>query len=290
MRRILMSMLVAAAALATAQVPALSAPPMWLVSDDDSRVWLFGSMHALPEGTQWRSALFDEVLEEVDLYYYEALMDANGQAEVQAAVMRLGLNPPGESLTGYLTEAEADLLRRLAEAYGLPVTNLEVMRPWLAGLTLSVGAMQTEGFSMTSGIELALQPETPDWHERYFETPGEQLLLFADLPHDVQVGTLVTTLHQLAEMRDVFHAMFEAWHGGDVAALEAVLEALEMNDYPQVREALIVRRNEAWCEDIAELMAGAQDALIVVGVGHLVGDRAVPALLDAQGYTVERVQ
>jgi hypothetical protein len=285
-----MSILVAAAALAAAQGPALSAPPMWRVSDDDSRVWLFGSMHALPEGTQWRSALFDEVFEEVDLYYYEALMDAHGQAEVQAAVMRLGLNPPGESLTGYLTEAEADLLRRLAAAYGLPVTNLEVMRPWLAGLTLSVGAMQTEGFSMTAGVELTLQPQTPDWDERYFETPGGQLRIFADLPHDVQVGTLITTLHQLVEMHGVFHTMFEAWHAGDLEALEAVLEALAMEEPSQVREALIVRRNEAWVEDITELMAGAQDALIVVGVGHLVGDDALPGLLEAKGYTVERVQ
>jgi uncharacterized protein YbaP (TraB family) len=263
---------------------------MWLVSDEDSRVWLFGSIHALPEGTQWRSEQFDGIMREVDLYYYEAPTDAEGQAQVQAAVIRLGLNPPGERLTSYLSDEEAALLRQLAQTYGLPVANLEIMRPWLAGLTLSVGAMQLEGFSLSSGIELTLQPETPDSNERYFETPAEQLHFFADMPHEVQVGTLIETLHQLSEVQDVFHAMFDAWHAGDVEALETVLEALEMKEYPQVRQAIIVKRNKAWVEEIAHLMAGSDDALIVVGAGHLVGEDAVPGLLEERGFAVERVQ
>ena len=57
---------------------------------------------------------------------------------------------------------------------------------------------------------------------------------------------------------------------------------------PQVYDALILRRNEAWAAEIAELMNGEGKALVAVGAGHLVGADSVPALLSAQGLDVER--
>ena len=84
--------------------------------------------------------------------------------------------------------------------------------------------------------------------------------------------------------------MVAAWENGDAEALDTLMVDSMKDVDSAIYEALIVRRNAAWVEDIKALMEGDEDALVTVGAGHLVGEGGVPALLQAEGYTVERVQ
>jgi uncharacterized protein len=59
------SLAVLATTLAAAS-SATAAPAIWKVSDEDSSVWLFGSIHMLPEGVEWRTEIFDNLLDEAD--------------------------------------------------------------------------------------------------------------------------------------------------------------------------------------------------------------------------------
>jgi uncharacterized protein YbaP (TraB family) len=58
---------------------------------------------------------------------------------------------------------------------------------------------------------------------------------------------------------------------------------------PTLFDALITARNRAWIPKIEALIQGGDDALVVVGAGHLVGTQGVVAMLRAKGYTLEQM-
>ncbi|RZA19315.1 MAG: hypothetical protein EOP02_19090, partial [Proteobacteria bacterium] len=86
-------------------VPALSQPAMWRISDEDSQVWLFGSVHAFNARVKWRTAAFNRALNAADLVYFEMPTTVSGDEYLQAMV-QLGLNRKGKVLSDYLNQKQ----------------------------------------------------------------------------------------------------------------------------------------------------------------------------------------
>ena len=81
----------------------------------------------------------------------------------------------------------------------------------------------------------------------------------------------------------------ELWLAGDVEALSRTMnEALGPLD-PPVYQRLLGDRNRRWTTQIAQMLADNEDAMIIVGAGHLAGPVGVPTLLGAAGFKVERM-
>lgn len=288
MRKMFMAGLTSAFALAAGA--AAADPAMWKASDEDSEIWLFGSIHVLGEDAEWETPALDAALEAAQLYFYETPTDEAAQAAMQPLIMQYGLNEPGKTLSSYLTDKENALLEEVAGELGLQVDQIQPLKPWLANLQIAMMAIQQAGYNPQSGVEMSLAPATPDEQERFFETAEEQIRFFADLDMDVQTDALVASLKQLKEDPEMFDRMVASWLEGDVDALAEIFNSDMKEQSPEVYEALIVNRNKAWVEDIRKLMDGDENAVIIVGAGHLVGQDGVPAMLEAEGVTVERVQ
>jgi hypothetical protein len=56
---------------------------------------------------------------------------------------------------------------------------------------------------------------------------------------------------------------------------------------PVLHEAVVLRRNRAWADEIARRLDGSGRIFIAVGAAHLVGQGSVVALLRARGIPVE---
>jgi uncharacterized protein YbaP (TraB family) len=76
---------------------------------------------------------------------------------------------------------------------------------------------------------------------------------------------------------------------GDVDAISRTFDQ-EMAGSPELKEALIKRRNANWSRWIEQRMAQPGAVMIAVGAGHLAGPDSVISLLKKDGYRVERVQ
>lgn len=265
-------------------------PAIWKASDEDSDVWLFGSVHVLEEGTRWKTQTLEEILDSAAWFYYETPTDAEAQAEIAQLIGRYGVELGGKKLTDYLDEEQTELLSRVAADLGVPLSSLQQLKPWLANLTLQIMFLQKSGYQPGAGVELSLAPLTPDEQERFFETAEEQIGFFTGLSEEASVDALVAALHQVEEQPKLFDKLVDAWEAGDLETLNALFNDAMKEAGPEVYQALVVSRNEAWVEEILAMMAGEDDALITVGAGHMVGEAGVPALLEAEGITVERIQ
>jgi uncharacterized protein YbaP (TraB family) len=57
---------------------------------------------------------------------------------------------------------------------------------------------------------------------------------------------------------------------------------------PRTADTLLWSRNRAWLPKLEAYLA-ADGAFVAVGLGHMLGDNGLPAMLAKAGYTVERI-
>lgn len=280
----------ALAAPSLAQTPS-PGPALWRIADDDSEVWLFGSVHALRPDVQWRRPELADALAAADAVYFEAPTDIFSQVSAAATMIRLGTNPPGEKLTDYLSDEGDRLLADAAAELGVPIDNFEGMRPWFAFMSISAQSISASAAEFDEGVDVQLTLDALKAKKelRHFETMTQQAKFLADLTLDAQVEILEGSLQQLDAAPQQLEEIFAAWSTGDVEALEGVVFE-GVDELPaEFYEVFFVRRNTAWVEQLDALMQGSGAALVVVGAGHLLGPDSVIALMEARGYAAERM-
>jgi uncharacterized protein YbaP (TraB family) len=264
---------------------------VWQVKDEDTTVYLFGTVHILQKSLEWQNATFQKVWDEADTLYLEADVSPQAQESVQALIPQLGLNPAGVTLDSFLSEKGQADLREIAASVNLPVANLQPLRPWLASVLISVQMIIAQGGDPEAGVEtiltgLAKEKGTP---MRFFETVEQQFRLLASPSDEDSAKALETGLVQIKANPNMFNEIVNSWKTGDIDKMTAlIIEGTQ--DAPETYEALFTTRNKAWAETINQLMADESGTfLVAVGAGHLIGPDSLQVQLETHGHTAERM-
>lgn len=278
----------AALVLAGCSKPAEVRPALWLVEGPNGqKAWLFGTIHALPQPVNWHSAKVDAALAQSDRLVLEVanIEDDSGTARAFAALAASpGLPPLAQRVPGDLRD-ELDLA--LKDDNFAP-GELDRYESWAAALMLQNAAMAAGQSDSGNGIDRALvRGYTKPVEE--FEGAAAQLAIFDQLPEPAQRALLVASLTRRGEEQASMRKLEQAWARGDLAAIDAETNA-EFLDNPELRDALLVRRNHAWSARLGTDLARGKHPFVAVGLAHLVGRDGLPALLTARGYKVTRIQ
>lgn len=261
-------------------------PPLFLVEDADSRVYLLGSVHALPPDALPLPAHVEAAYAEAETVAFELDLD---EATAGAPAM-LAAGTDEETVAEALSpEQRAAFDARLGEI-GLPPGALDAFEPWLAALTYGVLAIEQAGASTDGGVDehLFRRAQADGKALAAFETLELQTAAFDGLPVEAQVALLMESVEDDRDPADVFAQMVGAWATGDDEGLAEMMN--EGMGNPAVFEALLAGRNRAWVPQVEALLArDGEDALVVVGAGHLVGRESVVELLREAGHEVVRI-
>lgn len=267
---------------------AQSAPALWEVSDADSHIWLFGSIHVLPPGVAWRTPAFDDALHQAEQVYFEADIGPLGQMALAIKSIQLAM-AGNDPWIGKMTPEEMGQLDHSATPLGLDIGQLLHFQPWLAEAMVEEKVMEKAGFNPALGVDTVLQAELPKEKKAYFETAVGQMEMLAADPLDVQVKRLMTTVHGIDKLPQEIKDLAATWQAGDTDGL-----AKQVADDPTVDAAfaqrMVLDRNANWVTTLEQLLAQNHNDLVVVGAGHLVGDGSVVDLLSKAGFTVQRIQ
>ncbi len=264
-------------------------PAIWRVADEDSEIWLFGTVHVLPADLKWRTAKIDGAFKSADTLVLETQTDAAALPRIAQLMQDYGYAKDGVALEDRLNADDKARLARVCADLKMDCAALKTLRPWYAANALSVALVMRQGQSLEAGVEQVLQREATQQNKKtsYFETAEQQVRFFADLPPETELQFLTATLRQIEEEADMIGAIDAAWARGDTAALEKDLNGLLEEAGPLIYAVLIKDRNAAWANEIDMMMKGSGKTFIAVGAAHLVGDDGVPAMLRAKGYKVQ---
>lgn len=279
-----------------AAVPAPAAVPMaegdgpalWVVSDADSTIYLYGTFHLLRPTTAWGSAKVDQAFDSASEVWFE-VENPDDQAAVGAIVQQLGLSPD-RPLSSLLTAEEFATLDTAAKALGASGAQLDPLRPWLASLQLAVAGIVKAGFDPQAGVDRILIARAKEAGKpvKGLETVAEQIGFIANLSEETQLDMLRSSLEDFSEAETLLNQMSTAWATGDVESLGRLVVTETRIESPELYEAIFVRRNRNWADQIQILLAGSGTVFIAVGAGHLAGDESVQEILEDRGVTVTR--
>lgn len=279
-----------AAAVAPAAAPAAgSGPALWVVRDEDSTLYLFGTVHVLRPSTLWRWTVVEEAFDSADRLVLE-ISNPDDQAAIVPLIQQHGMSPD-RPLSSMLNAEERARLDAAAQAMGANGAALDPMRPWLAALTLSVAPLIKAGYDPQSGVELVLKARAAAAGEEVggFETIDEQIRILAGFPEAAQLDFLRSTLDDYETATVELDRLVEAWADGDVRAIDRIAVQPMRRENRTVYDALLVRRNANWTNQIEAMLEGSGTVFIAVGAAHLAGGDSVQSMLSRRGVTVERV-
>jgi uncharacterized protein YbaP (TraB family) len=272
-----------------AQVEDNADPALWVVKDEDTTIYLFGTVHLLKPGLSW----FDEAVRKAFDESGELVTELGGTpdpAVVQPLMMKYGVSMSGPTLTEKLpADKRAAFLKALSEL-GMPQQAVDRLDPWLVGTQLSMLALVKAGYDPQSGVEEALDAAARAANKPVsgLETIEQQLSFFDGLSEPAQIQMLVEAVDKLDTAAAEFDKLVAEWAEGDAEGL-AVMMNEGLRSSPELSRVLLADRNARWADWIKARLDKPGVVFVAVGAGHLAGADSVQAMLAKRSVRSERI-
>ncbi|MXP25238.1 TraB/GumN family protein [Altererythrobacter indicus] len=260
-------------------------PALWEVSDDDTTIYLFGTVHALPTDVDWFRGPIKTAFDSSDELVTEiALNDTSG---MQKLILEKGMLPKGQNLRDMMTPENRIQYEEAMVSLGVPVEAFDHFKPWYAAMTLQVLPILHSGYMQDSGVENVLSGQGTTKKMAALETAEQQLDLFDSLPMQQQLTYLDQTVETASQIVPTIDEMVAEWLAGDADDLAKLLNS-EMTD-PALYKRLLTNRNAHWADWIAHRMKQPGTVFLAVGAGHLAGKGSVQDQLKKRGIKARRI-
>ena len=268
-----------------AEAPPKPAPALWDVTGEDGgRAYIFGTVHSLPAGYEWTTPALNAAFAGSDELLVEVDLAAKGKA-IPALFKNLAHTPGLPPLTHRLPEKDRAALEQALAGKGLSDRDFTDTESWAAAIQLSNAYDDDTG----DGVDMALLKGAKGKRIVELEGAEKQLRLFDAMPEQEQRDLLAAVAREALEGDSKSDARLQSWLRGDVNALTKETRQGMLAD-PELRQALLVGRNQDWAKRIAAGMAKGKTLFVAVGAAHTVGPEGLAALLEAKGFAVKRVQ
>jgi uncharacterized protein len=263
-------------------------PALWVLRDNDTTIYLFGTVHVLRPGLGWFDDDVKSAFDASDTLVLEML---DPSATESAAVMAdLSIDKSGRTIRQKLGADDLVTYEAAVAKLGLAHAALDPLDGWAVAINLYYAGLLQKGYDLTSGVEVQLKAAAAASKKPVvgLETMRFQLSIFDTLPEKVQVEYAVSTAKSIDEIAPQTDRLVDLWAAADTDGVATVMnegfEALKLT------EVLLTRRNANWAAWINQRMAQPGTVFIAVGAGHLAGPASVQHLLTAYGLNTEQVR
>lgn len=265
-------------------------PAFWEVEGPAGRkAWLFGTIHSLARPALWRSAPIDRALDEADTLVVEVagVDDDKAMAQTFASLSQSPGQPP---LADRIDPKLRPRLTQLLREGGMKDSQFATTETWAAALMLArAGSGELDSEYGIDRAVIAAARKRKGVKIVELEGADGQLRLFDALPESEQRDLLDAVIADSASLDTESGSLAEAWRTGDMQHIEEETRRGLLAD-PELRAVLFTLRNEDWAERLIAMMARGERPFVAVGAAHMAGPEGLPALLEAKGYTVRRIQ
>jgi uncharacterized protein len=249
---------------APAPAAAQTGPALWVVSDADTTIYLFGTFHALDGRASWFNRNVKAAFDASDLLVLETLVPED-PAELNDVLTRNSLMKTPKA--------------------GEPVVSADKAPSFVASAGQTMSAGRSMGMSVDLGADAVLRRAANAAGKPVggLESFDFQLRMFGSLPAPPSTARPAT-----GDMKGMLTHMQSAWVRGDNASFAAILGNVQKQS-PATYKTLFVDRNVNWAGWIAGRLQQPGTVFVAVGTGHLIGGDSVQAKLAERGISSARI-
>jgi len=262
---------------------------LWKVDSDRNSLYILGSIHLLKKEAYPLKQSIENAFEQTNKLVLEIDLRSANPERIQQLMLQKRASTDGAFLQRNVSDETYESVARRANELGLDIRLLNSFKPWIVATTMAAVKLEKLGFDPKLGVdryfaERAIQSNKPTLG---LETAEFQLDLFDRFSPKDQELLLRQSMNEMDRLEQNVAQIVRAWKSGDVGSLEKHLLA-SMRDYPEIHRKVIDDRNRRWLPQIEGLLSRGENALIIVGAAHLVGNNGVIQLLRGRGYKVEQ--
>ncbi|MFB7159304.1 TraB/GumN family protein [Lysinibacillus sp. NPDC056232] len=268
----------------------------WVVEDEDTRVYLLGSIHlGTPDLYPFDQKLM-KAFDEADALLVEAnILDPKGLDYYAEKAMY----SEGTTLKDAVAPETYAKLEKVAKLYNLPMEQLTLQKPWMLSSTLSMLATD-DSFGMTPqemamhGIDMYFLLNAQLQQKPVIELEGmkAQVDMFDALSPEAQEQSLVAVLDNIINpseenQSNILQEWFTSWKQGNVEEFAKSFQAMEGGS-SEYNEMLFGLRDEQMAKKIMNVLEEKKGTyFVVVGSGHFLGEKSIRYHLEKNGYKVK---
>ena len=269
---------------------AAPSPALWRIREGGSTVYLFGSLHILPQSFLWRAPEIETAISASDIFVFEVPVNDAATARQKDFIVKNGLLPRGASLRKVLNRIEFDTYSRILLGAGLKPEHFTRYRPWLAAVVVGLAYVHHRDITTLRGVddEIIEQAQAEGKELRYLEQIEDQMKLLV-MGNDIdQIKALKRQLVSLPEAAIHTEDLVHTWAQGDAERFASLIER-DFAGHVEAQDLLISNRNRNWVPSISELLQSGKTAMVTVGAAHFGGVKGLISLLCAGGHDVDRI-
>jgi uncharacterized protein YbaP (TraB family) len=275
-----------------------------VASTEGTTVYLMGSIHFADRSFYPLRTEIEEAFQRSHSLVVE--LDVNNidnRAYIQI-VSRRGVYENGATIKDKISADTWLQLQQRLKQLNIEYDSVKNYRPGILVLTLSATQVVQMGFDPALGIDAhfltqARQGHSTQSHPKQvaakqiieLETLQQQLDLFLDMPDGDLL--LKETLYSLDESEQLMTDIVRIWKQGDEKQMNKLLFEDAITDYPaftNIYDRLFYDRNKKMAGKIEKMLRSDKGSyFVVVGSGHLIGEKGIVSLLKNKGYNVERL-
>lgn len=264
----------------------------WRVNSQQSTVYLLGSVHFADDSFYPLRPEIEQAFDSSETLVVEIDINSpNTVSNYQNIMKSEGLYPGDETLKDNLSAETYNQLQGYLKKLNIPSELIEKKKPGIVVLTLAAIQMRNLGLNSEKGIDIHfLKRALGSRAVLGLETMEDQLRIFLDI--DDADLLLKNLFHSLDMVEEDISTLINAWKRGDEKLMQQLLFDDMLNENAEIislYESLYFQRNIKMTASIKRYLKGKGKYFVVVGAGHLVGDRGIVRLLQQAGYSVTRL-
>jgi uncharacterized protein YbaP (TraB family) len=263
---------------------------LYEIKSGDNVAYLFGSIHIAKADFYPMSPKVEAAYLQADTVAVEA--DTSDPASAQAFMPKLMYTAP-DKLEKHLTPATWANFKTL---FGPGAEQMQSLKPFMITSMIAIQMGMQMGFDPLQGIDLHFINRSKKDKKSLVELESLDFQAnivgsLNDEESDALISSLIESMKK-REMMQEFQHIVDSWNAADAEAIAKIFVTSANKDPASKRmmKMLMDDRNEGMVAKINDMMKAGKKLFVVVGAGHLAGEKSVVDLLKKQGLDVKQIR
>lgn len=263
---------------------------LWQAQGKSNIIYLLGSVHLLKPTDYPLPAVIESAFTNSQVAVFEMDIDKSEDPDGQAKMMAKVSLPEGDSLQKHLSPNVYASLRKHVGETEIPFEVVDQFKPAMAVMTVEMLELAKLGADPEYGVDKHFFKLARETGKKIvpLETMDFQIGLLTGLTKSEEELLVEKSLEEIDGEKKLYNDMVIAWQNGNAAGLETMLNKMR-TDAPSIFKKLVTDRSLSWIPQIDQLLQGSQNAIVIVGAGHLVGKDGVVDLLRKKGVKITQL-
>lgn len=254
-------------------------------------MYLGGTIHVLSQADYPLPNAFKEAFTDAEKIIFETDMAAMTSPEAQAKMRAVIMFQDQRKLHDVLSKSVYKQLEDFLSDRQIPIANFGNFTPAGISLTLTFLELQRLGLSSTAGVDAYYSARAKDEGKSVgmLESIDEQIAFIANMNDGDPDEIVASSLQDLGDFGSTWKEFLAAWRSGDTITFGELALTPMRNEFPELYQTFLVKRNNAWIEKITPMLDNQEIEFLLVGYAHMVGEDGLLTQLKNAGYTVDQM-